>query len=180
MINIRQLFKISTLFVALVAKSQEFPKEVSPATLEISGQKMEGFETDFDFSEKEIYFGWWKYAKQFSRPRNQRTHYESTIPETRDAKEILLFAKVQTTEEPYLAFQLGLKSTGMSEDQKKQYMDQLKAIIWDFKRWFYRKHWQAKLEDCEKSHPEQNQNWSEWIRFAREREAIIASMKKIQ
>jgi len=166
------------LLFSLCGHGQAYSENLKPAELKLPDKKVKGYSTSMDFSEDDIYYGWWKYAKQFSRPRNQRTHYEVTIPATKDSKEVMIYAQVDQGPADVLLMKLGMEMSGMGEEEKKRFDKQLKDMLIDFKRWFYLRHFQEELVELESNEPG-SKDWSKWMTFARKRQQIIERMKQI-
>ena len=77
-------------------------------------------------------------------------------------------------------FKLALNTAGMSDEDKKKYLDQSKALLIDFKRWHYLRHFEEKLEKLEKSiNKSAGTNWDQWMAFIKQRDAILEQMKGI-
>lgn len=165
---------------SLVCAAQSFDKKINSATLTLPDKEVKGFVTSFDFSADNVQLSWWKYAKRFALPQNQRTHYEVTIPATNDSKELVIYTQLGEETGKPITFKLGLKSDNMSEDEKKKYQDQAKALLLDFKRWHYLRHYEEQLEELEKSVTKTaGTNWDEWMAFVAQRAAIIEKIKGI-
>jgi hypothetical protein len=180
MINIRQFFVYSLLLGCILGQAQSFDRMVTNTTLKIGEKDLGGFLTKFDFSPDNVRLSWWKYAKRFALPKNQRQYYEVTIPATNDSKSVTIYTQMNMESTKPIDFKLALNTTGMSEEDKKKYLDQAKALLIDFKRWHYLRHFEEKLERLEKSiNKSAGTNWDQWMAFIVQRDAILEQMKGI-
>jgi hypothetical protein len=180
MINIRQFFCFGLVLFSAVGAAQSFDKKIGAATLALPDKEVKGFVTSFDFSPENVQLSWWKYAKRFALPQNQRTHYEVTIPATNDSKEVVIYTQLGEETGKPISFKLGLKSDNMSEEERKKYQEQAKALLLDFKRWHYLRHYEEQLEDLEKSVTKTaGTNWDEWMAFVGKRAVIIEMIKGV-
>ncbi len=158
---------------------QSFEGNISSDKLEIPDGQVHGFSTSFDFSQDKIQLGWWKYAKKFALPKNMRTHYEVTIPATEIARSLVIFTQSIGESKP-TTFKLGIKTDEMSEEEKQKYSKQSKAILLDFKRWYYLRFYEEQLEDLEKSLPESSSmDWDAWIKYVEKREEVLRKIRGI-
>lgn len=180
MINIRQFFVYSLLISGLLCHAQSFDKNIQNTTLKIGDKEMGGYVTTFDFSPDDVRLSWWKYAKRFALPKNQRQYYEVTIPATNDSKSVTIYTQMDMEASKPFAFKLALNTNGMSEGDKTKYLDQSKALLIDFKRWHYLRYFEEKLERLEKSiNKSAGTNWDQWMGFIAQRDAILEKMKQI-
>lgn len=163
-----------------ISQGQSFDRTIQGSTLSLPEKSLEGFATKMDFGADDLKLGWWKYAKRFALPLNQRTHYEVTIPATNDSRKVVIYTMVgDESNKPY-SFKLALPTDGMSEEDKKKYSAQAKAMLLDFKRWYYLRHYEEKLSALEKEFGRSSsRNWDEWMRFVERRREIIERMKEI-
>ncbi len=159
--------------------AQEFDSKVSEATLQLPNETLPGYSTSFDFGQPVVQKGWWKYAKKFALPQNQRTHYEVTIPGTEDSRAVVIYTQSLGEEKPPTTFKLALKTTDMTEEEKVKFAQQAQALLIDFKRWFYLRHYEEELEKLEKAISKKGRNWNEWMRFIQRREVILEKIKTI-
>lgn len=178
MINIRQFYVLVFILTPAFLYSQNFDQKITAGTLTLPNRTLEGFQTAFDFEPDKVQKGWWKYAKQFALPKNQRTHYEITIPGTEDSSPVIIFTQVQG-EESSSTFKLAVNKEGLSDEDKKKYSDQAKSMLLDFKRSYYLRHYEAELNKLEKSISRKGKNWDEWMVFVEKRRAILEKMKGI-
>ena len=141
---------------------------------------MSGYATKFDFSPDAVRLSWWKYAKRFALPKNQRQYYEVTIPATNDSKSVTIYTQMDMETPKPIEFKLALNTEGMSSEDKTKYLDQSKALLLDFKRWHYLRYFEEKLEKLEKSiNKSAGTNWDQWMTFIRQRDTILEQMKSI-
>ena len=77
-------------------------------------------------------------------------------------------------------FKLGIKTTGMSSDEREKYSNQAKAMILDFKRWHYLHYYEERLEKLEKNLPAASStNWEVWVEFVKKRDEILMKIRGI-
>ncbi len=180
MINIRQFFGYGLVLFSVMCVGQSFDKKITSATLTLPDKEEKGFVTSFDFGSDNVRLSWWKYAKRFALPLNQRTHYEVTIPATNDSKAVVIYTQTGEETSKPISFKLALKVDNMTEEEKKKYQEQAKALLLDFKRWHYLRHYEEQLEELEKSVTKTaGTNWEEWMDFVGKRAAIIERIRKI-
>ena len=158
---------------------QSFNKEIKKSVLELPDEKVSGFETSIDFSRDDVRLNWWKYAKKFSLPKNQRTHYEVTIPSTDSSKPMTIFTQALGEEKP-IKFKLAVANKEMTEEEKSKFEKQAQFLLLDFKRWVYLRHYEEQLKKLEQKLPSKSStNWNTWIDFIEKRNQILSKMKEI-
>lgn len=109
---------------------KKYDTNVTAGQLTLEGKSINGYTTTFDFSREDVRKGWWKYAREFGSPLNMKTYYKVTVPsETNEGNVDLVIFTQTTAGEGGTRFFLGLES--------KQYNEQAKAMIADFKKRFY-------------------------------------------
>lgn len=158
--------------------AQSFDSKITNATLQIGEGALPGFKTQFDFPPQNVEKGWWKYAKKFALPKNMRSHYEVTIPATNDSRSVVIYTTKEKSGNGTL-FSLGLKQEGMSEEEKTKFSGQARALLLDFKRWYYLREYEEQLDRLEKGISRKGKKWEEWIRFVEKRKEILKKMKGI-
>lgn len=125
---------------------QEYSSDFKRSDLSLENKTYPGYETQFDFSAEDVRFGFWKYSRSFGIPRNMRGHYEIIIPASGESNtELKLFSKT-TGDEESARFQLAINTTGISESQQKNYLNQASELIRDFKLSFYRDYFQGEID----------------------------------
>ena len=142
-------------------------------------ETIDGFITTFDFKSDKVRKGWWRYAKKFTLPKNQRTHYEITIPASNDSRSVVIYTQNGNEETTPSSFKLAIKTDGMTAEDKTKYLDKAKGMLLDFKRWYYLRHFEKQLETLEKTIAQKGKNWSEWMLFIQTRNEILVKIKKI-
>lgn len=124
------------------AQSQ-FDAKVEHVSISIGGEKRVGYKTVFDFSREEVRHGWWKYAKKFGRPINMKSHYKVVVPSSETDGNVDIEIIAQTDETPKGSiFFLGLEN--------KEYEEQVKKILIDFKKELYLKGALEKIQKNQK------------------------------
>ena len=175
----KQFFTLALILSSLTICGQSFDKKITSDKLTLPNKEVTGYSTSFDFTQEEIRLAWWKYAKKFALPKNMRTHYEVRIPESESAREVVIYSQSFGDSKPS-TFKLGIKTTGMSSDEKKKYSNQAKSMILDFKRWYYLRHYEDKLKKLEKDlPPTESMEWVAWMEFVKKREAILMKIRRI-
>ncbi len=136
--------------------------------------------TYFDFSAEEVNLGWWKYAKRFALPQNQRTHYEVTIPATDNSRAVVIYTQVEEKDGKPVWFKLGLQLGDVSKDEKAKYQDQAESMLLDFKRSFYLRFYEEQLAELDKQISKSDSyNLDEWMAFVQKRNEILEKIKRI-
>ena len=156
--------------------AQSYDSKIVRSSLSLPSGEIKGFSTFFDFDEKKVERGWWKYAKKFAIPKNMRTHYQITIPATEDSRFVIIFTQKEARDLG-TTFKLGLDTSPLSD--KEKYQDQAKSILLDYKRWYYLRHFEEQLKALEKAISKKGRNWDEWLQFVRKKDEILEKMKKI-
>jgi hypothetical protein len=179
MINIRQFFGFGLFLLSLTIYGQSFDKKISSSELKLPDRTVEGFSTSLDFSSEKVILGWWKYAKKFALPKNLRTHYEVTIPSTETARKVVIYTQAEGENKP-IVFKLAIKSNRMTKEEKQKYSKQAKAMLLDFKRWYYLRHYEEKLKNLEKELPSSaTMDWTVWMDYVEKRDKILKKIKGI-
>lgn len=118
--------------------AQQFTPNIYEETLTVAGAARAGYITDFPFSAKEIEKEWWRFAKEFGRPLNMRSYYETTIPSEINSGtvDVILLSKTLRKGSGSQFF-LSLKADKLPKDKKDEYFNQVKQIIQNFKQSIY-------------------------------------------
>ena len=175
----KQFFTLSLVLFSLILWGQSFDKKITSDKLKLPDEEVAGYSTSFDFSQEKIRLAWWKYAKKFALPKNMRTHYEITIPATENARSVVIFTQSLGESKPS-TFKLGIKTNDMSKEEKQKYSKQAKAMLLDFKRWYYLRHYEEELEKLEKSLPSSSPvNWDAWMEYVKKREEILKKVRGV-
>ncbi|MCP4460033.1 MAG: hypothetical protein GY816_18720 [Cytophagales bacterium] len=179
MINGKHFLSLGLVLFSLRIYSQSFDKKITSDNLKLPNKEVAGYSTSFDFSQEKVLLGWWKYAKKFALPKNMRTHYEVTIPATENARSVVIFTQASGETKP-TTFKLGIKTGDMSKEEKQKYSKQAKAMLLDFKRWYYLRNYEEQLERLEKDLPSaDSMNWAVWMEFVEKREEILKKIRGI-
>ena len=102
-----------------------------------------------------------------------------TIPASEKSREMVIYTQ-SLGEGPPATFKLGIKTTGMSSDEKEKYSNQAESMILDFKRWHYLRYYEESLEKLEKDlPPTSSMDWEVWMEFVKKREEILMKIKRI-
>lgn len=138
-------------FYGTAVSSQDFSLSISDAKVTIDGKARAGFMVDFDYSVKDTEKGWWRYSRSFGRPLNMRGYYQVTIPSGVNSGnvDITLLSKTFATKKGARFF-LALDEEGLPADKVKNYQQQVKVILKDFKKSYYITQLEERLEDVEK------------------------------
>jgi hypothetical protein len=179
MSNSRQFWILLLALFSYGAIGQSFDKKISNTQLKLPNENIKGYSTFFDFTQEEVRLAWWKYAKKFALPKNQRTHYEVTIPASEKSREMVIYTQSLGEGQP-ATFKLGIETAGMSSDEKEKYSNQAESMILDFKRWHYLRYYEESLEKLEKDlPPASSMDWEVWMEFVKKREEILIKIKGI-
>lgn len=174
-----QFFGFSLVLFSLTICGQSFDRNIVPAKMKLPNEQIQGFSTPFDFSQDQIRLAWWKYAKKFSLPKNLRTHYKVTIPATKNLRSLVIFTQ-SLGETKSTTFKLAIKTSDMSQDEKKKYSKQAKVMLLNFKRWYYLRHYEEQLKKMEKNLPSiRSMKWTFWMGFVAKREKILEKVREI-
>lgn len=175
----KYLFTLSLFFLSLLVLGQSFDKKIVSNKLELPNEEIAGYSTSFDFSQDKIQLAWWKYARKFAFPKNLRTHYEVTIPATENVRSVVIFTQSIGEFKP-TTFKLGIKIGDLSKEEKQKYSKQAKAMLLDFKRWYYLRYYEEQLKKLEHSLPSSiSVNWNAWIEYVEKREEILKKVRGI-
>ena len=149
---------ITIVFAILLAAptvlaQKEYHLKLSTAQLEIEGETLEGFQTDFDFLRESVRYGWWKYAKSFGSPTDMREYYMVKIPydRTDGNQDILIYT--QTVEN-------GDKADFLIAAREYTYKEQVKEILLDFKRSFHIDYYVGLIDELGKEASAHSQEYS--------------------
>lgn len=166
--------------ISLVGHGQDFDKKINNATLELPEEKLSGFVTTFEFPAEDVNLGWWKYAKKFALPLNQRTHYEVTIPATENSRAVVIYTQVEEKEGTPVWFKLGLKLEDVPKEEKAKYRAQAQSMLLDFKRSYYLRYFEEQLESLEKTISKSDSyDFNEWMEFVKKRNEILDKIRRI-
>ncbi|MEP5611852.1 MAG: hypothetical protein ABJP45_06355 [Cyclobacteriaceae bacterium] len=139
-----KIYKNTLLAVILfgflqVNGQKRFDLTINGTSLDLDGESLTGFGSEFDFTRDEVRKGWWKYARQFGSPLDMRTYYEVTIPAAASDGNVDLLVFAQTIEEGgKTLFKIGLK--------EEKYKTQAKELLRVFKKDFYIQFYLAELK----------------------------------
>lgn len=142
---------VMLFFCTLSAQGQSFDPTINPTHWTIDGEVRAGFSTDFSFSAKDVERGWWRYSKAFGRLLNMKTYYRVTIPSEANQGnvDVELLAKVLRSKDGSTFF-LTVNGKSLPQSKQKDYLNQVNAIIKDFKKSFYLDILEEQLEKEEK------------------------------
>jgi hypothetical protein len=159
--------------------AQTFDLKSQSVQVAIKGTNYSGYSTAVDFPKKEVLYGWWKYARRYGKPLNQRTHYEVTLPATDKTKALVLYTIVKESGTGSVV-ELALNTEGMGEEDKKKYQAQVRDVLLDFKRWYYLRYYENQLEKLAKKLPKnQTGDYSPWVEFYNKREEVLKVVRGI-
>lgn len=131
------------LFAFSLDAQKTFNLSIDEARLQIKGESISGYKTDFDFIRADVRYGWWKYIRKIGNPTDMRDYYEVKIPrEIAGGDEDILVYTQSVEAEEFSTFLIG--------SEQKSYEDQVRELLIDFKRNFYIQYYVEQIEKLEK------------------------------
>ena len=129
----------------------EFGPPVASTSLTIGSDKHNGYSAQFDFSPESLQKGWWKYLKTAARVKNRKTYWRLSVPPKKGSSTLPVemfsaIAKQGTSS----TLTLVLNGVNMDAATRKDYLQQTKNFLEEFKAKFYRDYVQQLIENAEK------------------------------
>jgi len=144
--------KILFYFILFLSFTQAVPQtytsDIDPTNLTIESNVYPGFKTFLDFDSKDVRKGWWKFSREFGKPVNMRSYYETTLVHE-EMMNVKLISRSVKFKEGTL-FYLTLKNEDMPKDQEQKYLKQVKTLLFEFKQEYYRSFLEGELKSLEK------------------------------
>ncbi len=129
-----------------------FTAEIKAADLTIDGEKHNGFVTPFDFPDRNVEKGWWKYISGVARVKDRKTYWILSVPPKKGESNVpvVMYSSIKRTGNAS-SLTLALNASEMDAAVKKDYMAQARNFLWEFKAGFYRDYIQQQITAAEKT-----------------------------
>ncbi len=129
----------------------DFGPAVNTASLTIGSDQHTGYSALFDFDEKTVEKGWWRYLKRVARVKDRKTYWRLSIPPEKGTsnRPVEMFSEI-TKANDRTKLTLVLNGFNMVPNTKKDYLQQTKYFLEEFKAKFYGDYVQGLIIKAEK------------------------------
>ncbi|WP_416867549.1 MAG: hypothetical protein ACMVP2_09660 [Imperialibacter sp.] len=154
----------------------DFGPAVTSASLTIGSDKHAGYVAQFDFPPKNLKKGWWRYLKTVARVKNRKTYWKLSVPPEKGSSNvpIEMFSEIKVDGNSS-RLTLVLNSVNMDASTRKEYMQQTKNFLEEFKSKFYGDYIQQLIVAAEK---QARKTSADHQRAVAKREKLIAKLEK--
>lgn len=150
--KLKTFFALVTLFSLFNVYGQDFTPRTTPGKLTIESASYPAHKTYLDFDHEGVERAWWKFAKGFGRSLNMRKYYQTTIPPgvaNEGTVAIVLLSKSIKYGQGTM-FYLALDNDGIPDEKEKEYLDEVRQLLYEFKLRTYVTYYEERLETLEK------------------------------
>lgn len=156
----------------------EFGPQVATASLTIGSDKHNGYSAQFDFPPESLQKGWWKYLKTVARVKNRKTYWRLSVPPEKGSSTlpVEMFSAI-AKQGSSSTLTLVLNAVNMDAATRKDYLQQTKNFLEEFKAKFYRDYVQQLIAHAEKRARKASKAER---KAARKRLKIMASLGKLR
>ena len=99
----------------------------------INDEKVDGYESYFDFKPKDVEKGFWRYCREFTIPLNMKSYYQIKIPPSQNEGNVDIIFFSQTIEKDRGSIlQVALNTKGIPSPQLSSYNYQILRMLSDF------------------------------------------------
>ncbi|MEQ8810905.1 MAG: hypothetical protein RIG68_05495 [Imperialibacter sp.] len=154
----------------------DFGPAVASASLTIGSDKHSGYTAQFDFPPKNLKKGWWRYLKTVARVKNRKTYWKLSVPPKKGSSNvpIEMFSEI-TIDGNSSILTLVLNSVNMDAPTRKEYMQQTKNFLQEFKSKFYGDYIQQLIIAAEK---QAKKTSADHQKAVAKRQTLIAKLEK--
>lgn len=128
-----------------------FDPDLKMAQLSVDNLSHSGYSTGFEFTATNVEKGWWKYLSSVARVKNRKTYWILTVPPKKGESNqaVVMYSSIKAIGKAS-TLTLALDASQMDSKVKKDYLDQTKKFVAEFKAKLYGDHIQDRIRASEK------------------------------